>query len=252
MNRSGIDSRRLGARQNRGRITRRAGSSVADTEALIFGAMELFVRADLGSVSGAAWPDQSGNARDFSQPTGASQPVYTASDPTLNGLPSLAGDGTKFMTATLDRPAPGLGTETSVISVVKQTGWVGAAHLYGAGNQTMAAVQGGASPGIVMRNPTSVLGSSGATINSWVVIAQVFSGSVDDMNWTGSAVVVTGASAGTTDPGATWTIMGRTAGSSLCQVSYFSHIVVAGRITQSQVNRYKNMMAALTGGAVAP
>ncbi len=236
-----------------GYIRRSAGAPPTLDPIVIFGAaaVQLWVRGDLGSPNAGSWPDQSGNGRDFSQGTALNQPTYTANDATLNNLPTFTGDGANsFMTATLDRPAPGSGTETTVISVAKQITWTGGAHLYGPGNQTMAAVQGGASPGIVMRNPTSVLGSNGAPLGSWARLMQQFTGSASDLNKVGSAAAVTGVTAGTTNPGATWTIFGRTAGSGLCNVAYFEYIVLAGVPTALQVGLYDGYIEALTAGVV--
>lgn len=243
----------MGRMSRRTGLVSRAPGDPPDNPLEIFGAANvlLWVRADIGSPDAGNWPDQSGNGRDFSQGTALNQPTYTANDATLNNLPTFTGDGANsFMTATLDRPAPGPGTETTVISVAKQITWTGGAHLYGPGNQTMAAVQGGASPGIVMRNTTSVLGSNGAPLGSWARLMQQFTGSASDLNKIGSAAAVTGASAGTTNPGATWTIFGRTAGSSLCNVAYFEYIVLAGVPTALQNGLYDGYITALTGGAV--
>jgi hypothetical protein len=58
--------------------------------------LELWLRADAGVTSSGGfvsnWADQSGNARDFSQPTVGLQPTV-GGDPAFNGLPVITFDG---------------------------------------------------------------------------------------------------------------------------------------------------------------
>ncbi len=238
-------SRRSGARHNRGRGTNGGGGlvNVGTPLTSVGGApvVLMWLRSDLGTVTGASWTDNSGNAVDAAQATGASQPTV-AVDPVL-GVPVVTGDGVAHhMTFTLDRPVPGPGTETTVIAVIKQNAWVGGAALYGFGNAIVSAVQGTGSPGISMRNTTSVNNSMGAPLNSWARMRQSFTGSTSDVNKVGAAAAVTGASAGVTDPGATGTLFARTSAASFCSVSYYEFIILAGVPTPTQLGQYDNYL----------
>lgn len=91
-----------------------------------------WVRGDLGvhlTTGVDTWADQSGNARDFTQPTGGAQPTYNATDATLNNRPTLTCDGVgMFMDSTWARPAPGT-TPTFVWAIIKQNGWTSTRQL---------------------------------------------------------------------------------------------------------------------------
>ena len=79
----------------------------------------------------AAWSDQSGNARDFSQGTAGAQPVYVANDTTLNNRPKLTLDGTaQFLVSTWTRPAPAT-TPTWMAGIIKQVTSVSTRQLFG-------------------------------------------------------------------------------------------------------------------------
>ena len=69
---------------------------------------KLWLRGDLGITQAAglvsAWADQSGNANDAAQGTGAKQPVFSASS--INGQPGLTFSGAKFLDGAGDPVGP--------------------------------------------------------------------------------------------------------------------------------------------------
>jgi hypothetical protein len=92
-----------------------APSAAPTTPLTILGsAVKLWLRADLGITIGtgvSAWADQSGNANDFAQGTGGSQPAFEAAG--YSGLPSVLFDGVDdvLSNTTLAATLPG-GTDT--------------------------------------------------------------------------------------------------------------------------------------------
>ena len=78
----------------------RGASATSLTYALLFDARNLALS---NGASVATWADTSGNGRDATQGTGASQPVYNSTG--INGLPSVTFDGTKFLATTAVSPA---------------------------------------------------------------------------------------------------------------------------------------------------
>lgn len=75
----------------------KAGFSRYNPKTILGVNLKLWLRSDLGiTLNGttvSAWADQSGNELDFSWPTAAAQPTYTAIDSNWNDKPSLSFDG---------------------------------------------------------------------------------------------------------------------------------------------------------------
>ncbi len=251
MSRSGIDSRRPGARQNHGRILRRpAATSGPGTPLTIFGGPSVvlqWVRGDLGvtgATNASAWADQSGNVAGFTSATG---PAINASDGTLAGLQTLTGDGiAHIMTSALNRPAPGPGTETTIILVMKQEGWLGGACFCGGGNAQLTVRQGGVTPQINQNNGLVVNTSGGAGLGVWVRIWASFTGVGNDMLKVGASAVAGPANAGANDPGP-MSIFARSS-SQFSNVTMFEFLTIAGVPSASSMNAYDSYLSTLTGG----
>lgn len=245
--------------QTMGRMSRRTGlvsrapGDPPGDPLEIFGAANVlcWLRGDSCPDSGTAsvWNDLSGNAVDFVQATAAAQPTITDIDATLNDLKTLTGDGTDdIMAATLDRPDPSV-EPTTFISVIKQVTWTSGDSIYGAGNAIMALRQGGASPQLNMANGSAVNTSGGAALGTWVRTMQQFTGSTSDLNKVGAAAAVTGASAGTTNPGATMSLFARSS-ANFANVAIFEWIALRIVPSALQVGLYDGYITALTAGAV--
>lgn len=129
-------SRRIGERFNRGRIAAQAvaPSVVVTTPLTIITSVPVlqWIRGDLGVVLGtgvSTLADQSGNGHHFAQGTGAAQPAYTASDPTLNNQATFTGDGSNdtLLNATMPN-----GAGNWMSGIIKTAAWVTNKALWGA------------------------------------------------------------------------------------------------------------------------
>ena len=84
-------------------ISRRGiiGSGVAPIPNIPQANLRAWFRADLGiTLNGSAvsaWADQTSNHFDIAQATGANQPTFTASEPTLNNRPCLTFTGSQWL-----------------------------------------------------------------------------------------------------------------------------------------------------------
>lgn len=159
-----------------------------------------WVRSDLGITQGtgvSAWADQSGNARDFTQGTGAAQPLYTASDATLNNLPTVSCNGTaQFMDSTWSRPAPAT-TPTWMWFIFRATGWTASAVLLGdlTANRFLLQ-QFTATPQIRAFDGTASGTTNALAINSWGRGILQFQNTTSDSMKIGSGAAVTGTALG--------------------------------------------------------
>ncbi len=103
---------------------RSVASNAPTTPLSIFGVPSVlqWVRADLGITIGtgvSAWADQSGNGKDYTQATGANQPVYNSSDATLSYLPTVEATANgQNLLSSLALPNPTV-SPWSVLLVVK-------------------------------------------------------------------------------------------------------------------------------------
>lgn len=180
-------SRIPGSRMSARRIALASGAAPPpSTPATIMGANTLlWVRADLGVTLGvgvSAWADQSGNGRDLTQSTGASQPAYTASDATLGNLPSITFDGADdyLANAAYNRPAPGT-TPTFAWGVFKLATWTSGRHIFGRNSAgTLRVMMGGASPQLRGENGVNGALNGAATLGSWFRFECLFNNSTTD------------------------------------------------------------------------
>jgi len=204
-------SRRPGQRFNRGRIATAAPAAAAPVTPLtILGSLAWWVRADLGITIGtgvSAWADQSGNAVNFTQGTGASQPTLVAS--AINGKPAVQFDGVDDrMNATFARVAPG--TQPFYLwLVMKQIAWTAGVRIIGdfVVNGCFL-LQNSASPQIAQFNAATANSGGGATVGSYFRVESQFSNSTSDYIKKGSTNT-TGANAGNGAGGGTWQLGAR-------------------------------------------
>jgi hypothetical protein len=123
-----------GPRNSRGRIPESvANVSAPATPLTIITSVPVlqWIRADLGitlATGVSAWADQSGNGHHFTQGTGSSQPLYNASDFTLNGRPSVTGDGVDDMLLNGTMPN---GTPNWMSGMAKVINWGALRMLWG-------------------------------------------------------------------------------------------------------------------------
>lgn len=238
-------------RHSRGRAARSPIVSVAPptTPLTIWGAnVRVWLKGDLGSNTTALWQDQSGNGFHF---TGTGTGVtLTATDATLNNLPTFTGDGAagELANAALDLPAPAT-TPTTIVAVFKVITWVGADVVWGNNNTVMSLQMGGASPNLNMRNTTAVNGSTGAAVGSWARACVSYTGSTSDSSKIGSAAAVTGASAGNTDAVAGFGIMARPGGS-WANVAFHEFVLLDVVPTAPQLADYDSYVTSYSGGVV--
>jgi len=190
------------------------GATAPTTPLSIMGANTVaWWRSDLGvnpGTNGAGvnnWMDQGPGSFNLVQATAANQPTYnTTGGP--NSTPSLLFDGVndRLVNAAINRPAPAT-TRTVVWIVFRQVTWTNTDKLFGFGTTAthMGALQSGVTPQIGMQNLTTVNLNNALAVNTYGRGEFGFSGSTSDYIKL-VATTVTGASAGNTDPLATFTL----------------------------------------------
>lgn len=188
-----------------------------------------WVRGDLGVTLGtgvATWADQSGNARDFTQGTGSAQPIYAASDATLNNQPTLTCDGiAMFMDSTWSRPAPGT-TPQWIWAIIKQNAWTVSHQLIAdkTANRFML-VQAGASPTLNARSNGTGNSSTALAVGVWGRAESYHAASTDDyLQLISTKVGGTSGGAGGTGTG---TRIGVNAGGTLFGSMAIAELVIA-------------------------
>ena len=179
---------------------------------------QMFFSGDAGVTLGvgagvALWADQSGNGKDFSQPTGTAQPVHNAADPDFGGRGSLAGDGlTKCLISTLWDPLPPLTQPYWFFVVFRPVAWTSGRYLWNGGAATsMYFAQIGVTPAMAQNNTAAVNSNTGATLGASCRGEVYFSGSTADYIKL-AATTVTGASAGNANSAALVGFLGRSSG----------------------------------------
>jgi hypothetical protein len=157
-------------------------------------------RSDLGCTV-SQWDDQSGNAFHLTQATATNQPTIQAG--VFNGHDGVRFDGAdNFMSnATLDIAAPGTGA-TTFWAVVRGLTYTTNDEYWSGGTAGRVCVrQSGTEPALVMAATTVVNSNNAAAMGVAARILAKFNGSTADyLKVLGT--VVTGASAGTTNPAA--------------------------------------------------
>jgi hypothetical protein len=161
------------------------------------------------------------------QATGSLQPIYTASDATLNNQPTLTGDGVDDI---MNCAGITIGAAYWMCWVVKQVGWSSQARIVSTGggigrNQIR---QVGGSPQLYLdENPNSNGPNGGAPIGAWKRISQAQSNATTDFLKVGS-VVVTGTALGRTTSGGSLTIFNQGSTGAPSNVALAEGIVTLG------------------------
>lgn len=178
-----------------------AAAAAAVTPLTIFGSLAWWYRADLGVTIGtgvSAWADQSGNAVNMAQGTGAAQPTLIAS--AVNGQPAVRFDGiAQFMSAAWARVAPGT-TPFYICMVFKQITWTSPRGLIGDYNGTngfLIRQIAGASPQVWEYNGIGDSNGNGAgTIGSYFRLEATFDNATTSYVKIGATTVTGGANPG--------------------------------------------------------
>lgn len=176
----------------------------------------LWDAASLTASPVSSWPDASGNGRTLTG-SGAARPAWNATGGP-NSQPSVLFDGSDdYLTASIDRPAPG--TEpTFYWAVMRQVTWTIGDRFWCAdpgGGSRLALFQNTATPQIAQANNTTVNSHSGLTVNTYMRVEVYFSNSTADYVKAGSASATTGANASNTDPAGPFEL-----GGSLASLAY--------------------------------
>ena len=206
LERSFAFNRRPGARNNRGRIPAQPVSSgpAPTTPLTIFGANTTqWIRSDLGvSLNGSTvsnWADQSGNGNHYTQASAPLQPAYSASDATLNNLPTVTGDGVDdLMASALSLAAPGT-TKVWIWSVLKQVSWTANDRLLGGDTvEGMLLYQLTASPNIRQFDGSNGNQLTALAVGSWGAVAAYYDGAATSSIQLNDNVPVSGTTPGNT------------------------------------------------------
>jgi len=220
----------------------------------IFGAASVlqWVRADLGITLGtgvSAWADQSGNGKHYTQATGANQPVYNATDATLNYLPTVEATANgQNLLSSLALPNPTV-LPWSVLIVAK--------FNTAPGLQVLISSPTDARPFVYSTATGSQLNASGnggdianvTSVAAWSRLRVDFSNSPSDVNRVGS-VVVTGNIVNGVGTAPTqrqiFTISGN-----FCRAKIFEIVYLNKVISAAEMSAYDAYVTAVTGGGVA-
>lgn len=202
--------RRPGHRFNRGRVyaVDGAGAAAVQTPAVTLGANLIAwwnadaanVTVGAGDIISAANDLGTGNF-DLTEATGLLGPVWV--DAQINGRAVMRFDGaaSRLSNATLNLPAPGT-TPIYYWAVIKQVSYTTTDELWTGGTVSRGAIrQTGSSPELIMLCATAANTNNGAPIGTASRLIARFKGTTDDYLKC-RAVVVTGTSAGVTDPAA--------------------------------------------------
>jgi hypothetical protein len=163
-----------------------ASSGPPSTDLAAWFAKSTGISSSGGAVS--AWADQSGNARDLVQATGANQPA-------------LQGDGTILFNGTahfLKTAAFTLNQPCSIYLRFKQVTWTANDRVFD-GNASGSAlmVQSGSSPALALFAGTGTVPSTSAlAVDTWGSIAAVFNGASSVIQVSGQAAATANSGAG--------------------------------------------------------
>jgi len=160
-----------------------------------------YVRADLGVTKDgsdrvSAWADQHTSAKDYTQGTGANQPLYLATGGP-NSKPAVQLDSNaRYLQAALALPNPAV-TPTLTWAVFRQGTWtINYRALGSADNLGLLLWTPGTTPSMSQYNGSAVNANTAATLGSWFRLESYFSNSTSDRLKIG-ATNSTGAAAGT-------------------------------------------------------
>ncbi len=179
--------------------------------------------------------------------SGAGGIAYTTTGP--NGLPIWTGNGVDgIFTGSCDI-APPATVPTFIISVWRQESWTSGDSLYGTGSSTLVLSQNSSSPGLAMRNISIANLNNGGTLGTWFLSYQLFTGTTNDINLCGNTML-TGESAGNTDPGGTFAFLARAAASNFSNVSLYEMTMLDFMPNSEQLRLYRQRIRVQSGGQV--
>ncbi len=224
--------------------TRRAVAAATGSAAVVTSPLTLitsvpvsqWVRGDnvVIATGVGTWTDLSGNARHFSEVTGANQPTYTAADATLNNQPTLTFDGiSQRLTSTWTRTAPGT-TPHFISAIIKLIVYTN--NRVPIGDKTASVFNirpNPADPAWLQFDTTGVNSNSALATGSWGRTEASFTNSNSDYLKM-KATKVTGANAGNT--AGTGTHLGSNAGITLfCNFAIAELVICSGTPTAAEI-----------------
>lgn len=255
-------SRRPALAQNRGRTAagRVVSGALPSTPLGLVSsvAVKAYWQADLGtaiSTGVSAWADQSGNGFALTQGGGGTlEPAYSASDATLNNLPTITADGVQqtLASTTLTMPTPGT-TPSWFWAVLKQVTWSGGVgrRWWGAagGGNRLIVFNTGVTPQSAAHNAVTGPLNAGATIGSWIRAEAYFSNTVSDyLKLAGTSV--TGTATGNNIPTAGFTLFANGVGTQFSNIAIYALGIWLGQPTAGEKSALDAWVTAKCGGGV--
>jgi hypothetical protein len=203
----------------------------------------LFSEADLDVILNgstvSAWGDQSSSAAHFVQLTSSQQPTYTASDATLNNLPTIAGDGVDdWLESPLARPASGT-TPCFMSAIIKQVTWSasGRVILGDATSQKFIVNQNTATPQIAQQATAGVNLNNGLAVGSWGRLEVNFAAGANSYLKLKANKVQSGASEGGGGTGgSTVRLFTSATAAAFTQIAIFGLVICAGTPTAAEIS----------------
>lgn len=207
---------------------------------------DLGVTLNSGNVS--QLNDQVGSNH-YTQAGVPNQPLWVASDATLNNKPSISFNGSAHAlnASALDLPVPPI----TVYSVFKHRTWVVAHELWSGGTFSSYALSPNtASPQILMYNGMFGPTSSGATIGSWCRSLEKFTNSTSDSLKIGSAAPVTGTNCGNQDPAVGWILARNNGATTFAAIDWAMQLIISGTTSAGDDTALDNAVTSMYGAGV--
>lgn len=231
-------------------------SATCDTLEHAFSGLRVAIEADSGvTQSGGTVSAWAGHGPAAATWSATSQPTYNSAAATLANLPTITGNGVagaNIMTSTFDPGDPNV-TPIWTWAIARTITFTAGDHWWGTASNTFAVIDTGT--GVGQRNGTGGgnVNQVTFTVNTWISLQSYYTASTSDYNRLGSANPITGALAGTSDPGATLALFGRPTNANNANIELHSLVITTAEpsTTEKACGRAYMLHKAFTAAGTA-